>query len=587
MRVGLRTLLAACLGGVGLAFTIGTAALLQAEAGGRLQRMIGTQLHEYAGQVADKLDRGMFERYRDLLVVTSLEAIRSADASPESRRAVLQQLQDTYRDYAWIGFIEPRGILQAATGRVYEGRDVNGRDWWKRALERPYVGDVHDAIVLAKLLYADRAEIPRFVDLAAPVRDANGGVVGVVAAHLSWDWASEVERSVLGEVAEGRQVEAMIVGADDTVLLGPKSLVGQRLADLPGTPAGASLHVWPDGTEYLTSLVKTKGYRDYPGLDWRVALREPAALAMAPVTELRDRVIAWGVAASLLAVVVGLLLAAWIAAPLRAMAGAVGDAPDGALPMLPRESRYAEVATLSGAVRTYVGRLWRAEKNLKDSLEEKTTLLHEIHHRVKNNLQVIYGLMMMEMRKFPKGDPGRERLEALSRRITAMGRLHEQLYVSGDLARLDFAEHLRRLCDALSELRPHDSVAIRVDAEPTICSLETATPLGLIANELVSNALKHGFPDGRAGCVSVTLAHGADGMRLVVADDGVGCVDQRPSGGVGTALIGALVTQIGGTLTFETRNGCAATLTVPVGSRDTAAPQTAAPQTRPQSAVAG
>ncbi|MBP2232249.1 two-component sensor histidine kinase [Azospirillum agricola] len=568
MRAGLRTVLAACLGGVGLAFTIGTAALLQAEAGGRIRQMIGVQLHGYAGQVADKLDRGMFERYRDLLVVTSLEAIRSAEATRESRRAVLQKLQDTYPDYAWIGFIEPRGILQAATGRVNEGRDVNGRDWWRQALERPYVGDVHDAVVLAKLLYADRPEVPRFVDLAAPVRDEGGAVLGVVAAHLSWDWATEVERSVLGEIVEGRRLEAMILAADDTVLLGPKPLVGQRLADLPSPSAEAGLRVWPDGTAYMTGLAVTKGYRDYPGLGWKVVLREPAALAMAPVTALRDRVIAWGVAGSLLAVVVGYLLATWIAAPLRAMAGAVGAAPEGALPTLPAASRYAEVATLSAAIRSYVGKLWRAERSLKESLEEKTTLLHEVHHRVKNNLQVVYGLMMMEMRRLPKGDPGRDRLEALSRRITAMGRLHEQLCLSDDLARLDFADHLRRLCDALSGLRPHEAVAIRVEAEPTICSLEAATPLGLIANELVSNALKHGFPAGRPGCVSVTLAHDAAGLRLVVADDGAGCAGGPPSGGVGTALVNALVVQIGGRLTFDTRDGCRATLTVPAAARN-------------------
>ncbi|QQP92677.1 hypothetical protein IGS68_29820 (plasmid) [Skermanella sp. TT6] len=117
-----------------MTFTVGTAALLQAEAGKRIQHMIGAQLHQYAGQVADKLDRGMFERYRDLLVVASLEVVRSPQASRDSRRSVLQRLQDTYPDYAWIGFINPDGILEAATGRVLEGADVNARGWWKQAL---------------------------------------------------------------------------------------------------------------------------------------------------------------------------------------------------------------------------------------------------------------------------------------------------------------------------------------------------------------------------------------------------------------------------------------------------------------------
>ncbi len=572
MRIGLRTLLAACLGGVGLAFTIGTAALLQAEAGGRLQRIIGDQLQAHAGQVADKLDRGMFERYRDLVVAAGLDDVRSATASRESRRVVLQRLQDTYRDYAWIGFIRPHGILEAATGGLLEGADVNARGWWKQALERPYVGDVHDALVLGKILYGDRPEPARFVDLAAPVRGGDGTLLGVVAAHLSWDWASEVERSVLDGVAPDRRVDAMILSADGTVILGPKPLVGQRVDSAP-EPSRPAVRLWPDGVAYLTSSAATRGYRDYPGLGWQVVLREPVTHAMAPVQALRNRVIAWGVVASLLAVLVGYLLAGWIAAPLRAMARAVEAARPSAAPELPPSGRYAEIGTLSGAVRAHLGELREAERRLTESLEEKTTLLNEIHHRVKNNLQVIYGLMMVETRQLPKGDRGRERLEALARRITSMGRLHEQLYRSGDLARIDFAEHLRRLCEALADLRPHDGVSVRVEADPVICPLDLATPLGLIANELVVNALKHAFPDGRPGRVTVTLREEAGAVALAVADDGVGCAGRLPSGGVGSTLVAALARQVGGTLSYEVERGCVARLVVPKAALATAPEQ--------------
>jgi two-component sensor histidine kinase/uncharacterized protein YbjQ (UPF0145 family) len=564
VQVGLRIVLAACLGGVGLAFTVGTAALLQAEAGRRIQHMIGGQLHQYASQVADKLDRGMFERYRDLLVVSSLEAVRSPEASPTTRRVVLQRLQDTYRDYAWIGFIRPNGILEAATGGVLEGADVNTRGWWKSGLEHPYVGDVHDAVVLGKILYADRAEPPRFVDLATPVRDDNGTVLGVVAAHLSWDWASEVEQSVLGPAAEDQRAEAMILATDDTVILGPKALVGHRFDTSSLGSPDAVIRVWPDGAEYLTSVATTRGYRDYPGLGWRVVLRQPMALAMAPVRDLRDSVIAWGAAGSLLAVLVGYLMAGWISAPLRAMARSVDAAgSNGTAPVLPTACRYAEIRTLTGAVGTYLDELRQADMKLRASLDEKTILLHEIHHRVKNNLQVIYGLMMMEARQFPKGEPGRERMEAVARRVTSMGRLHEQLYKSGDLAQIDFAQHLRQLCDALLELRPHDAVAIRLETDTTICSLEMATPLGLIANELVINAVKHAFPARRPGTVTISL-HDEDGnIVMQVADDGVGCAGKLPSGGVGTTLVSALVRQLGGTLSFEVEKGCVARLVVP------------------------
>ena len=573
MKIGLRAMLIACLGGVGLAFTAGTAAILQVEAGDRLQRMIGDQLHLYASQVADKLDRGMFERYRDLVVVTSLETIRSTDATRDSRRAVLQKLQDSYPDYAWIGFIRPTGLLEAATGRVYEGMDVSARGWWKQGFERPYVGDVHDAVVLAKVLYADRKEVPRFVDLAAPVRDENGMLTGVVAAHLSWDWASEVERSVLGGVSGDSGVEAMILAADGTVILGPKSLVGKRVGKPAGrTPTEAAapggdtgVETWPDGRAYLTSVVQTTGYRDYPGLGWRVALRQPVDQAMAPVTDLRNRVIAWGAFASLLAVLVGHALATWLSAPLRAMSRSVeAAAADNAMPDLPVTSRYTEAATLSKALRHYVSDLQDADRRLRDIIAEKTVLLREIHHRVKNNLQVIYGLMMVEMRRLPKDDPARGRIEALAGRVTSMGRLHEQLYSSGDLKNVDFGTHLRQLCDALRDLRPNEAVTIHTDTDAAVCSIELATPLSLIANELVVNALKHAFPDGREGTVTVRLRTAGGRLSMTVADNGVGCPGMLPKGGIGTTLVDALVRQVGGTIAFDLRSGCSATVSVPL-----------------------
>lgn len=564
-------MLIACLGGVGLAFTAGTAAILQVEAGDRLRRMIGDQLHLYASQVADKLDRGMFERYRDLIVVTSLETIRSTDTPRDARRVVLQKLQDTYPDYAWIGFIRPTGLLEAATGRVYEGMDVSARGWWKQGLDRPYVGDVHDAVVLAKVLYADRKEVPRFVDLAAPVRDEHGTLIGVVAAHLSWDWASEVERSVLGQLRDETGVEAMILAADGTVILGPPSLVGKPLAiaSAQGTvqDGDAGVESWPDGRAFLTSVVQTKGYRDYPGLGWRVVLRQPVDQAMAPVVELRNRVIAWGAFASLLAVLVGHVLATWLSAPLRAMSRAVEAAgTDGAMPDLPLSSRYAEAATLSKALRHYVSDLQDADRRLRGIVAEKTVLLREIHHRVKNNLQVICGLMMVEMRRLPKGDPARGRIEALTGRVTSMGRLHEQLYTSGDLTKVDLGMHLRQLCDALQDLRPNDAVTIRTDTDDAACSIELATPLGLIANELVINALKHAFPDGREGTVTVLLRKSGGRLVMTVADDGVGCPEMLPKGGIGTTLVDALVRQVGGTISFDVRSGCTATVSVPLNA---------------------
>lgn len=393
----------------------------------------------------------------------------------------------------------------------------------------------------------------------------------MVAAHLSWDWASEVERSVLGPAAEDQRAEAMILAADNTVILGPKALVGQRLDTSSLDVSHVTSGVWEDGVEYLASSAMTRGYRDYPGLAWKVVLRQPMALAMAPLRDLRESVIAWGAAGSLLAVFIGYLLAGWISAPLRAMARSVETAGSGGMtPVLPTTCRYAEIRSLTTAVGIYLDERRQADEKLRTSLDEKTVLLHEIHHRVKNNLQVIYGLMMVEARQLPKGHLGRERLDAVARRVASMGRLHEQLYKSGDLAQIDFAQHLRQLYDALLELRPHDAVAIRLETVSTICSLEIATPLGLIANELIVNALKHAFPDQQPGTVLITLQNEDENILMQVADDGVGCAGGAPSGGIGISLVTALAHQLDGTVSYDVENGCTVRISVPKLTRSEA-----------------
>lgn len=196
-------------------------------------------------------------------------------------------------------------------------------------------------------------------------------------------------------------------------------------------------------------------------------------------------------------------------------------------------------------------------------LEQKDTLLREVHHRVKNNLQVVHSLIQLE-RAGIESDQARERLDTVSQRIHAMGRLHEQLYASGNLAKIDFGDYLRELCGRLADVHARDGVAIDVEADEMICDLDTAVPLGLIANELVSNSFKHAFPNGRGGHVQVRLRRlGADGAaELVVADNGIGTAGQpNPGrGGIGSRLIQALARQLRADMRVETGPGMRTTI---------------------------
>lgn len=190
-------------------------------------------------------------------------------------------------------------------------------------------------------------------------------------------------------------------------------------------------------------------------------------------------------------------------------------------------------------------------------LSEKETLLKEIHHRVKNNLQVIWSLIRLEASDIQDAAV-RSRLETVARRIGVLGEIHQQLYSSSSFSRIDIGEHLRRLGANLRALHAHRTVEIFIDADPLFCDIETAIPLGLIANELISNSLEHAFPDGRSGRVTATLQVRDGQTTFAVADDGIGFTGGERNG-LGLRLVQALTRQLGGAL--ETDGGAGGTRT--------------------------
>jgi two-component sensor histidine kinase len=211
------------------------------------------------------------------------------------------------------------------------------------------------------------------------------------------------------------------------------------------------------------------------------------------------------------------------------------------------------------------GALAAAMAEQESLLQQKDTLLREIHHRVKNNLQVISSLMNLEALQI-EDDDARERLRLVSQRIVILGNIHEQLYRSDDFARIDIGARLREICRNLATLYHNDSVEVVVETDKLFCNIEAAIPLGLITNELVSNCFKHGFRGGRSGWVRVSLRRTPGGtVSLVVADNGAGLPAdlQELRHGLGMRVISALAKQIDGIVHFDSSAGTRVTLTAP------------------------
>ncbi len=196
-----------------------------------------------------------------------------------------------------------------------------------------------------------------------------------------------------------------------------------------------------------------------------------------------------------------------------------------------------------------------AEEAVRASLREKEALLKEVHHRVKNNLQVITSLLRLEAGR--SGDDGtRLVLREMQGRIRSMALLHETLYRSGNFARVDLADYLRQLATQLFRGQNADPARIRLgfDLSPVMLAIDQAIPCGLIVNELLTNSLKYAFVEGREGEVRIALFATEGVVRLVVCDTGRGLppdFDARRNASLGLQLVSDLTRQLGGTLDIE------------------------------------
>jgi PAS domain S-box-containing protein len=208
-----------------------------------------------------------------------------------------------------------------------------------------------------------------------------------------------------------------------------------------------------------------------------------------------------------------------------------------------------------------------AEQRIKASLEEKVVLLREIHHRVKNNMQVVTSLLQLQSGYLY--DPrDAEIFKECQARIHAMSLVHDRLYRSGNLATIDFSAHLRELTALISRGQSNtpDRIRLVVECDPVEVNLDTAIPLGLIAAELITNAFKHAFADRSDGGIITVRLTRSEGQRctLSVQDDGVGLPDgfePEKARSLGLRLIRALSGQLRGELSIGAAGiGCSVSL---------------------------
>jgi PAS domain S-box-containing protein len=229
------------------------------------------------------------------------------------------------------------------------------------------------------------------------------------------------------------------------------------------------------------------------------------------------------------------------------------------------QERTVELAQANEALQIEIAERVRAEEQIKVSLREKEVLLKEIHHRVKNNLQVISSLLYLQSKSI-KDQQSFEILQDSQNRVRSMALVHERLYQSKDLASIDFAEYVRNLVTYLFRaygVNPN-VIKLKIHLGNVLLGVDTAIPCGLIINELVSNSLKHAFPDGREGEICIEFRSDDSQCTLMVGDNGVGFrqdLDFRDTGSLGLQLVDTLVDQLEGTIELNRSGGTAFKIT--------------------------
>nr|MDJ0571863.1 ATP-binding protein [Pleurocapsa sp. MO_192.B19] len=343
--------------------------------GTRIESTRGQSLEQLAAQMANKLEEGLLERYKDIQVLSTLNSIRQPTDSLTVTRTLLEKLQKLYPKYSWIGLTDTQGNVLVSTGGLLEGKNASQRPWFQQAQTKPYIGDVHDALLLAKLLPNPGDEPLRFVDLAAPVTDSQDKFQGVLCAHLSWNWARDIERSLLKLTSPKNPVEIFITSRDGSVLLAPPRFPEEQLnlttikqASKDGS--GYSIETWSNKRDYLTVFARSSENRDYLGLNWLVVVRQSKELAFAPVRSLQRQVLLTGLLISSLFAVFSWLNAQRISQPIVTLTNIADRLSQGEKQIeIPIFTGKDELAILSKSLTYMISTLNEREQALKTELQ--------------------------------------------------------------------------------------------------------------------------------------------------------------------------------------------------------------------------
>ncbi|KUP07384.1 diguanylate cyclase [Bacillus coahuilensis m2-6] len=372
MTIKLRTFVALLFAVIIILLTVSLSYFIGQQSSEKVTAEIGNSLSTTAYQMADKLDFFMWSREGEIEVLSELEALKDLN-NIEEMSNLLEQLQESFPAFSWVGITDKDGKVIAATDNILKGADISMRPVYMEGIKGRFIGDVHDAVLLADLLPNPSGEPMKFVDISRAIENDEGEPIGVLAAHLSWDWSKQVERDLLLPLENYlRGAEVFIISkADDTVLLGPSKMVGSKLElrSIQQAQNGKNdwqLETWPDEKEYVTGYAYGQGYQNYEGLGWTVLVRIPKEIAYQPLEDLQQSILLIGLGFAVLFSFLGWYLSGFFTKPLRRITISANQLMLGQNVEIPEYKGIKDIEILSTTLRDLVSSLVKSVKDLND-----------------------------------------------------------------------------------------------------------------------------------------------------------------------------------------------------------------------------
>ncbi|HCM26849.1 MAG: hypothetical protein A2Z99_05225 [Treponema sp. GWB1_62_6] len=452
-----------------------------------------------------------------------------------------------------------------AAGRIVEesrreGYDPRLRPWYLNATE-------HGSLTFSEpYSYVSTGE--RAIAAIEPLYFPDGTLRGVtsVTIRLSYlqDFITSLTSAFAGHSAILDEKGAVIAASSAESPFSPEMM---------GEKSGIPLRTSWAGKKWRLVVLEYDGKAE---MEWKIAVALPEERFLAPMAKMRLQIGGVYALALLAFIALSFLIIRSLAEPLRMLGDAVSSLKDdlgsGRSPARRERDLLAviagrrdEMGQLAGAFSRLSEDLTGSFHSLKQSVAEKEILLKEVHHRVKNNLQVISSLLSLRADD-AVDSAARVSLEDMQERVFAMALVHEVIYSSGEFSAVPMDDYVSRLGGSLSAFdRSPNGIELIIKADKVVLPLERAIPCALVIVELVSNAFKYAFTDRQRGQVAVTLSRIGEELELSVQDDGIGIHSASSSGGTGTVIVKALTDQLEGSiLTVTGQQGTNITVRFPL-----------------------